>query len=226
MSTLYVVATPIGNLEDMTLRAIRILSEVDLILCEDTRHTVKLLNHLEIKKPLKSYHSYNEDRVVEQITGQLRSGKTMALVSDGGTPCISDPGSKLISKVREEGYDIVPIPGVSALITLLSICGFPTNKFQFIGFLSIKKNKRIKKLADLLNYEGLIILYESPHRIIKLLEEMAEIFPDCKVLIGRELTKKFESIYYGTAKELFEQKEGMTNKGEYTIIINNCERVS
>jgi len=141
MGTLYVVATPIGNLEDITYRAIRILSEVDTILCEDTRQTAKLLNHYEIKKKLFSYHAYNEKRVVDKIIERLKGDDDLALVSDGGTPCISDPGYLLISKARQEEIEVVPIPGASAFVSLLSVSGFPTHAFQFLGFLPKKKAK-------------------------------------------------------------------------------------
>ncbi len=220
---LYVIGTPIGNLEDITYRAIRMLSEVDTILCEDTRRTIKLLNHYEIKKPLLSYHSYNEKRVVDKIVLSLKSGKNIALVTDGGTPGISDPGGLLVSNAVNNEIIVNPIPGPSACVTLLSVSGFPSHVFQFVGFLSIKKNKRLKKLADLQNYKGVIILYESPHRMLKLLDEMAEIFANCQIIIGRELTKKFEEIYRGKAKELADNKDQIKIKGEYTILINNYD---
>ncbi|MDH4128232.1 MAG: 16S rRNA (cytidine(1402)-2'-O)-methyltransferase [Spirochaetota bacterium] len=218
---LYVVATPIGNLEDITYRAVRVLSEVDMILCEDTRQTLKLLNKLEIKKPLKSYHSYNEKRVVDDIIIKLKNGSNLALVSDSGTPCISDPGFVLLSHAINDGIQVIPIPGPSAFLALLSICGFPTSSFQFIGFLPIKKNKRLKILNDLQNFKGIIILYESPYRIIKLLNDLLEIFPNNQVVMGRELTKKFETIYRGTTQELATQKNNIKPKGEFTILINN-----
>ncbi len=218
---LYVVATPIGNLEDITYRAVKTLSEVDVILCEDKRNTIKLLNHYNIKKPLFSYHSYNEKRVVVKIINMLKNNKELALVSDRGTPCISDPGSLLISHAVSEGIKVIPIPGPSALLTLLSIGGTPSNSFQFIGFLSTKKNKRLKKLSSLLTYEGVIILYESPHRMLKLIEEIAKIYPKNNIVIARELTKQFEEIYRGTAIELYEQKNTIKIKGEYTILIDN-----
>ncbi len=219
--TLYVVATPIGNMEDISYRAVRILSSVDGIICEDTRHTAKLLNRYEIKKPLYSYHSYNKERVSDKILNKIVEGKDLALVTDSGTPCISDPGTLLVSQAVEMNIPIVPIPGPSAFVTLLSISGFPTNSFQFTGFLSIKKNKRLKRLNELSNYKGVIILYESPHRILKLIEEMAEVFPEQNILVGRELTKKFEETYRGTGKELFQNKESLKIKGEYTILIDN-----
>ena len=219
--SLYIIATPIGNLEDITYRAVRILSEVDLILCEDTRQTVKLLNHLEIKKPLKSYHSYNEKRIVDNIITQIKSGKTIALVSDSGTPCISDPGFVLTSQAINNDINVIPIPGPSAFLALLSISGFPTARFQFIGFLPIKKNKRLKLLNNLQNFKGIIILYESPYRIHKLLDNLLEIFPKNQILIGRELTKKFEECYRGTAEELVSRKNDIKIKGEFTILINN-----
>ncbi|MDH5680554.1 MAG: 16S rRNA (cytidine(1402)-2'-O)-methyltransferase [Spirochaetota bacterium] len=223
--TLYVVATPIGNLEDISVRAARVLSEVDMILCEDTRHSLKLLNHLGIKKPLKSYHSYNEKRVASSLLSSLKNGKNLALISDSGTPCISDPGFHLISQAVESHIRVEPIPGPSAFLALLSISGFPTASFLFEGFLSPKKNKRLSKLKDLLNYKGVIILYESPYRVIKLLENLADICPDNQIILGRELTKKFEQIYRGTALELATQKESIKQKGEFTILINNFSGV-
>lgn len=219
--TLYVVATPIGNMEDITLRAVRILSEVDGILCEDTRQTAKLLNRYEIKKPLTSYYSYNEQKVSDSIIDRLDSGEDLALVSDSGTPGVSDPGQHLVKEAGRNGITVVPIPGASAVISLLSVSGFSGGQFCFGGFLSIKKGKRIKKLEELKQFKGIIVLYESPHRILKLIEEMAEVFPDQAILIGRELTKKFEELIRGTSTEILENKDQLKIKGEYTILIDN-----
>ncbi len=221
MGTLFVVSTPIGNLEDITFRAIKTLFEVDLILCEDTRRTLKLLNHYEIKKSLLSYHSYNEKKILDKIILKLKEGNNIALVTDSGTPCISDPGSLLISTAIEQDITVTPIPGPSAFLALLSVSGFPTNSFNFQGFLSPKKNKRLKILSDLSKFKGVIILYESPYRILKLIEEISQFFENCPVVIGRELTKKFEELVRGTAKELLINKDSLKIKGEYTILINN-----
>jgi 16S rRNA (cytidine1402-2'-O)-methyltransferase len=207
MANLFIVATPIGNLEDISLRALRILKEVDIILCEDTRVTRKLLSRYDIKTPVLSYHQHSQLKKVNYIADLLQKGKNLALVSDAGTPGISDPGNKLIELLVKKNIDltIVPIPGPSALITAASVSGFPMDKFTFSGFPPNKK-KRNKFFEELFKTKLPVIFYESPYRIIKTLEEMNNKFQEknCKaqIMVCRELTKKFETIYRGTIEEV------------------------
>jgi 16S rRNA (cytidine1402-2'-O)-methyltransferase len=217
------VATPIGNLEDLSPRARRILSEADLILCEDTRTTRKLLSHFGISRPLISYHQHSRLNKSEYILSQLKQGKNLALVSEAGTPGISDPGAELVDYLAKQLPDlkISPIPGPSALAAALSVSGFPTNKFVFLGFPPIK-NKRQKFFQDLAGYQGVIVLYESTHRINKTLAELEEFVPTREIVVCRELTKKFETIYRGDLKTVInELKQGET-KGEFVIVINHA----
>jgi len=224
MAKLYIIATPIGNLKDITFRAIEALKEADLILCEDTRHTFNLLEHYEIKKPLSSYHQHTKLNKVESIIELLEQGKTLALVSDAGTPGISDPGNKLIEQIVASipAVEIVPIPGPSAVIALASVSGFPTDKFLFLGF-PPQKNKREKFFKDAVASQYSVIFYESPFRIIKALESIEKLVPGADIVVGRELTKKFETIYRGKAAQIKEdlQKEGP--RGEFAVIIKGKE---
>lgn len=216
---LFLVATPIGNLGDITLRAIETLQSSDLILCEDTRHTIKLLNHYKIKKPLKSYHKFNEASLIEDIVGRLKEGANICLVSDSGTPLISDPGYKLVERCVKEGLSVSSLPGPCAAIDALLLSGFETLRFQFVGFLP-RREKELKNLfIDLLNYAGVSICYESPERVGKTLNFLAKIAPETEVALARELTKKFEEILRGTALELASslQKKGV--KGECVLLI-------
>lgn len=215
---LYIIATPIGNLEDVSLRTLRILKEVDLILCEDTRVTRKLLSHYEITKPLISYHQHSRLTKLEYILRQLKQAKELALVSDAGTPSISDPGAKLINYLIEMLPDIkiVSIPGPSALTTALSISGFSADKFVFLGF-PPKKKKRKKFFQEIVDSKYTVVFYESPHRIIKTLEELSKI--DSRIMVGRELTKKFETIYRGKLKQVIEQIKKDKIKGEFVVIV-------
>ncbi|MDD3491443.1 MAG: 16S rRNA (cytidine(1402)-2'-O)-methyltransferase [Candidatus Pacebacteria bacterium] len=223
---LFIVATPIGNLEDISLRAKRVLQEVDLILCEDTRKTRKLLSHFEIKTSVLSYHQHSTIKKMNQIKSLLEQGKDLALVSDAGTPGISDPGNKLISFLINEleDFEIIPIPGCSALITAASISGFPMDKFVFLGF-PPSKNKRNQFFKELFyqlqNFKHPVVFYESSHRIIKTLEDIynkAEGL-DYEIVVCRELTKKFETIYRGTIKGVIEKIKNDKIKGEFTIVI-------
>lgn len=221
MGKLYILATPIGNLEDITLRAIRVLKEVDFILCEDTRETRKLLLRYEINKPTLSYHQHSKLQKIEQIIGLLKEGKNLALVSDAGTPSISDPGGKLVEEVLralEDGAEIIPIPGPSAVITAASISGFPADKFLFLGFPPHKKgrNKFFKKITGT---EETVIFYESTYRIIKSLEELRAAAPERRVAVCRELTKMFETIYRGTADEVINKLKADTTKGEFVVVV-------
>lgn len=217
MSKLYVIATPIGNLEDVTLRALRVLKEVDLILCEDMRVTRKLLGYYNIKKPIESYHQHSKLNKIEKIKELLKQGKNLALVSDSGTPGISDPGNRLINYLTTESLnvEIVPVPGPNAIIALASVSGFPADKFVFLGFPPHKKGRQ-KFFKELNDYKYPVIIYESPHRIIKTLNELKNI-GDFDIVVGRELTKKFETIYRGKISETISKIEP---RGEFVIAIN------
>ncbi len=216
---LFIVATPIGNLGDITLRALETLKTVDFILCEDTRVTKNLLDHFQIKKPLISYHQHSDARKVNEIKDILSQGKNLALVTDAGTPGISDPGNQLIYDLRFKILDleIIPIPGASAIIAALSISGFPTDKFIFMGF-PPHKNKRQKFFKEVAENKYTTVFYESNHRIKKCLNELMLVLPtDQKIVVCRELTKKFESIYRGTIEEIL--KMAIKEKGEFVVII-------
>lgn len=224
-SVLYVVATPIGNLEDISFRALRIFSEVDFILAEDTRVTLKLLNYFKIKKPLISYFQHSKLRKINYILNLLSQNKKLALVSGSGTPGINDPGGKLISKIVEkfqEQVKIIPIPGPNALISALSISGFNVDRFLFLGFPPSKKRRR-KFFQEIIESKYPTIFYESPYRILKTLNELAEIenLKERKIVLARELTKKFETIYRGRVKDILEQLKKDQIKGEFVVIINN-----
>jgi 16S rRNA (cytidine1402-2'-O)-methyltransferase len=226
MAILYIVATPIGNLEDITLRALRVLKEVDLILCEDTRVTRKLLDHYEIKTPTLSYHQHSKLQKINYILELLKEGKNLALVSDAGTPGISDPGNKLISEIltftetRSLEIKIIPIPGSSALTCAVAISGFPMDKFLFFGFPPTKR-KRKKFFDEVINSKYPVLFYESPYRILKTLTELklAQIGENSRVVVCRELTKKFETIYRGRIEEVMEKIEKDKIKGEFVVIV-------
>lgn len=220
MGTLYIVSTPIGNLEDITLRAKNILSSVDYILAEDTRVSKKLLNYLSISKPLKSYHDFNKEKVTPAIIRELKGGSDFALVSDAGTPGIADPAFYLIRRAISEQIPVIPIPGPTALITALSASGLPTDRFIFENFLPSKSTKRKKILKSFLLEKRTVIFYESPHRIIKVLQEMDEIFGDIRVVMARELTKLYEEFLRGTPKYLLEHFKTKKPRGEITVLFN------
>jgi 16S rRNA (cytidine1402-2'-O)-methyltransferase len=215
---LFIVSTPIGNLKDITFRAIEILKEVNLIACEDTRVASILLNHYEIKKELISLNAVNETHRIENILRRIESGDSCALISDAGTPGISDPGVRLISAAIERRIEVVPIPGPSALITALTISGLPTNSFVFEGFIPQKKGRQ-KKLSELSNEERTIVLYESTYRIEKLLNELNEHMPERLVVVCRELTKKFEETWRGTPSEILASFGEKVSKGEFVVVI-------
>ncbi len=228
MPTIYIVATPIGNLEDFTLRAIRILKEVDMILCEDTRVTAKLLQKYGIKTPTISYHSHSKLSKVEKIFTLLESGKNLALVSDAGTPAISDPGALLVSQIKEKfgapptgGVTITPIPGPSAVIAALSASGIPAAQFVFLGFLPHKKGREtlFKEIAE---SKRAVVFYESPHRVMKTLASLKERLKDKRIAVGRELTKIHEEIISGSPTEVFEYFASNKEKvrGEFVVIIS------
>ncbi len=217
--TLYVIATPIGNLEDITLRALHILKTVDLIVAEDTRKTRKLLSHYGIKRPMLSYREENKEKQGKKILELLKKGKNVAIVSDAGTPCISDPGVHLVNLAFQVGIKIVPLPGPSALITALSVCGLPIQPFVFLGFLPQRPNRRKKLLLSLKETPYAIVFYESPYRFKKTLEILAEIFPQREIVIARELTKFHEEIVRGKATEIWSQWREREIKGEITVIV-------
>jgi len=218
--TLYIVATPIGNLEDITFRALRILKEADIIAAEDTRHTQKLLNKYEIDTPLTSYHDHNKHEKAPILVARLLDGKNVALVSDAGTPGISDPGYVLINLAVDQQVPVVPVPGATAAITALSISGLPTDSFRFAGFLPQKHGTRLARLRALAKDECTIIFYEAPHKIIRTIGELLEIFGDRRVVITRELTKIHEQVLRGTLSEILIQLEKGPLKGEFTIIVH------
>ncbi|MBU1074531.1 16S rRNA (cytidine(1402)-2'-O)-methyltransferase [Patescibacteria group bacterium] len=217
MGNLYTVATPIGNLDDITLRAIKTLKEVDLIACEDTRHTLKLLNHYDISKPLISYHQHSKVSKIDHLIEELKAGKDIAIVTDAGTPGISDPGQVLISKAVEKGIRVIPIPGPSAVIAALSAAGVPTDAFIFLGFLPLKKGRK-RIIESFKDEKRTIVLYESPHRIEKLLGELKDVLEDRKIVVARELTKMFEEIIRGTVSEVQERLKII--KGEFVVIVS------
>jgi len=219
MTNLYIVATPIGNLEDMTLRGLRILREVDLILCEDTRVTKKLLDHFVIDTPTMSYHQHSKLKKINHIVDLLKEGKDIALVSDAGTPGISDPGGKLVEEVSKAGLEVYAVPGPSAVAAAASISGIAMEKFLFMGFPPQKK-KRKKFFEEVASSKYPVILYESPHRVMKTLAELEEIDAGLQAVVGRELTKKFETVYRGTIGEVASKIEDDRIKGEFVIIIS------
>ncbi len=221
MSKFYVVATPIGNMGDITLRAIETLKSVDLILCEDTRMTQKILSKYEIKKPTMSYHAQSKLSKTEKIFELLEDGKNLALVSDAGTPGISDPGAMLISEIKGKGFQVIPIPGATAIITALSACGLPIHEFTFLGFLPHKKGREtiFKEIATA---KRTMVFYESPHRILKTLESLQKFAPKKTVCIARELTKIYEEFKNGTPAELIEYFANNPDKvrGEFVVIVS------
>lgn len=224
-STLFIVPTPIGNLEDITLRAIRILQEVDTVVCEDTRQTVKLLSHLKISKPLISFYTQNQLKRIPQIISLLQQGKNIALVSDCGTPAISDPGYYLIKEALNNNLNVVPLPGACALITALVGSGLATDSFVFLGFLKKKTGKMRKELELVKQIEKTIIFYESPHRLLKTLEVCKEVFGEnINIVLARELTKKFEEFIRGTIKEVSENLQNRQILGEFIVLVEpSCE---
>ena len=222
--TLYIVATPIGNLEDMTYRAVRILKEADLIACEDTRQTRKLLDHYAIEKPAISYHEHNEAERARQLIDKLQQGLTIAQVSDAGMPGISDPGYRVVKLAIEHGIRVVPVPGSSAVITALAASGLPTDAFEFRGFLPAKSGQRRTALEQMRDLQHTMIVYEAPHRITETLEDMVVILgADRLVVIARELTKLHEEFIRGTASQVLERIRGREVKGEITLLIGKAE---
>ena len=226
MSELYIVATPIGNLGDITYRAIETFKSVDYVAAEDTRHTLQLLNHFEIKKPMISCRAQNEAEVSKKIIALLEEGKNIAFASDAGTPGISDPGAVLVTEVRKAGFNVVPIPGASAFATLISVAGTGGKTIIFEGFLSPKSGRRKNRVKELLLTGSAFILYESPYRIVKLLTDIADIDSERRVVVGRELTKLHEEILSGTAEDVkndFAQRTSI--KGEFAIFISGVKKI-
>jgi len=222
--TLYIVSTPIGNLKDITLRAIEVLKQVSLIAAEDTRHTKILTSHYDIHTPLTSYFQYNRIKKADFLIRILKEGKDIALVSDAGTPGISDPGYVIMKRALEEGVSVVPIPGPAAFLTALSVSGLPTNKFVFEGFLSNKSSQRRRRLQELSGEERTIIIYESPHRLLSALQDMLEIMGDIYIVCARELTKKFEEIRREKVSECIRHFSNTKILGEFIIMFNPKKR--
>jgi len=221
---LFVVATPIGNMEDITLRALRVLREVDVVFAEDTRHTVGLLKHHQIEKPLMSCHDFNEAKQASEVARRVLAGERVALVSDAGTPLISDPGFRVVRSCLEQGAEVEVVPGACAAVAALSVSGLPTHEFHFLGFLSNKSVAAERKLRESASLEGTLIFYESPFRVVRTLEQIAAVFPARRVVVARELTKKFEEIVCGTATEVLAAFQTKKPKGEFVILIGPEER--
>jgi 16S rRNA (cytidine1402-2'-O)-methyltransferase len=221
--TLYLVATPIGNLEDITLRALRTLRECDVIAAEDTRRTGQLLKHFEISKPMVSYFAFNEAKRSEEILNRLKRGERVALVTDAGTPGISDPGERVVRAAVAAGLRVEAVPGPCALVAALTASGLATDEFHFIGFLPHKSGQRRKQLEALKTFAGTLALYESPYRIDKLLGELNEVFPTRRVVLARELTKKFEEFLRGTPAELLALVAKRSLKGEFVVLVSGAE---
>jgi 16S rRNA (cytidine1402-2'-O)-methyltransferase len=224
--TLYIVATPIGNLGDMVPRAIETLQSVSAIACEDTRHSKKLLDHFRIDKPLVAYHDHSDKTSSYKILKRLASGQDIALISDAGTPLISDPGYRLVLAAREQGFAVVPIPGACAAIAALSVAGLPTDKFRFIGFLPAKSSQRIKSFEQLKGVDETMVFYEAPHRILECLKDAIAVFGGAHIgFIAREITKTFETYLYGTLAELFVKVETDSNqqRGEIVLVLGASE---
>ena len=222
--TLYLCATPIGNLEDMTLRAIRILKEVDLIAAEDTRNSIKLLNHFEIKTPMTSYHEYNKIEKGHKLVEKLLSGEDIALITDAGTPGISDPGEELVQMCREAGVSVTAVPGAAACITALTISGLSTRRFAFEAFLPTDKKERQAVLKELQEETRTIVLYEAPHRLVKTLGVLKDTLGNRNIRVCRELTKRHETVYEATLEEALAYYEANEPKGECVLVIEGKSR--
>lgn len=216
---LYLVATPIGNLEDITLRALRVLKEVSLIACEDTRHTRKLLDHFGIQKPTISYHEHNEQTRAQELTARLLTGESIALVTDAGTPGISDPAYRIVVSAIAQGIPIIPVPGATALIAGLIASGLPTDAFLFVGFLPAKRNARREKLESLCAVRETLVFYEAPHRIKETLLEAESILGDRQASLAREITKLYEQFLRGRLSEISAELQTQEPRGEMTLVI-------
>ncbi|MBE5821711.1 MAG: 16S rRNA (cytidine(1402)-2'-O)-methyltransferase [Clostridiales bacterium] len=222
---LYIIATPIGNLDDISFRAIETLKTVDLIIAEDTRHTLKLLNHFNIQKSLSSYHKFNEQTKSENIINKLLNGLNIGLVSDAGTPGICDPGNIIINECIKNNIDVIPVPGACAFLQALICSGFTTNNFSFFGFLSVNKKERKKQLENMSNSTtDLSIIYEAPHKLLTTLQDLLEVLGDRNICISKEITKIHETHYRDTLSNSINYFSENTPKGEYVIIIENCKK--
>jgi 16S rRNA (cytidine1402-2'-O)-methyltransferase len=225
MGILYLVATPVGNLEDVTLRALRILKEADLIACEDTRHTVRLLKRYGITTPRESYHKFNEESRAPRLLQMLRDGKNIALVSDSGTPLVSDPGYALVSRCRREGIQVIPVPGPSAVVAALIGSGLPADSFFFAGFLPPRGSLRRRRLEELAGIPATLVLFEAPHRLLASLEDMAAVLGARQASVARELTKVHEEFLHGTLPELLDVLRTRPRiQGEITLVVERGER--
>lgn len=223
--TLYLVATPIGNLEDITLRALRVLRSCDVVAAEDTRRTGRLLQHFGIQKPLISCFHFNEARRSGDIIERLRDGRTVALVSDAGSPGISDPGERVVAAVRSAGLRVEPVPGACALVAALTASGLPTEEFHFVGFLPVKSGQRARRLQELGSLPGTLVLYESPYRITRLVDELVVALPDREVVLAREITKRFEEWIRGRPEEIQGQLALRPRKGEFVVMVGPAGEV-
>jgi 16S rRNA (cytidine1402-2'-O)-methyltransferase len=223
-STVYLVATPIGNLEDITLRALRVLRECEVVAAEDTRRTGQLLHYFGISRPLLSYFRFNEARRSEEILERLKQGGTVALVTDAGSPGISDPGERVVRAARAAGYRVEAVPGPCALVAALTASGLPTEEFHFVGFLPVKSGQRRRCLEALATTAGTLVFYESPWRVEKLLTELAELYPTAAIVVARELTKKFEEFLRGTPGELLARVRARPLKGEMVVMVDRSPR--
>jgi 16S rRNA (cytidine1402-2'-O)-methyltransferase len=222
MGTLFVVATPIGNLGDISRRALDVLNDVDLIACEDTRHTLKLLNHFGIDKPLKSYYDFNEERKAKTLAELLAGDMKIALVSDAGMPAIADPGYRIVRLCRERAIPVVAIPGPNAAITALAASGLPSDEFLFVGFLPAKKSARVAKLAELVNVAWTLIFYEAPHRIEESLEDIQDLLGDREVCVAREITKLHEEYVFGKVSEA---RKLIKPLGEFVVVLAGAKEI-
>ncbi len=223
---LYIVATPIGNLKDMSYRAVEVLGAVDLILVEDTRNAVKLLQHYGIKQPMKALHEHNEDRLAKSMVQQIKEGQSIALISDAGTPLISDPGFRLVRAAQTQGIQAIAIPGACAAIAALSVSGLPTDRFSFEGFLPAKQAAREQRLQALSAETQTLVFYEAKHRIMPFLESLSTVFgASRKVVVAREITKKFESVYHGEILSVIEQlsADALAQKGEFVVMLAGAQ---
>lgn len=217
--TLYLVATPIGNLEDITLRALRVLRECTVVAAEDTRRTGQLLTHFGMRKPLVSCFQFNEARRGVELIGRMKNGEIVALVSDAGTPGISDPGQRLVAAAIEAGLRVEPVPGACAMVAALTASGLPTDEFHFAGFIPVKSGQRARRLTELAALPGTIVLYESPFRVEKLVGELAALMPGRRLVLARELTKKFEEWLRGSPAEIAAVLAARPRKGEFVVVI-------
>lgn len=222
MGSLFVIATPIGNLSDISVRALDVLKQVDLIACEDTRQTIKLLNHFGIQKPLTSYHEFNEEKKAEELARKAAAGVSVALVSDAGTPAISDPGYRVVRLCRERGIPVIAIPGPNAAVAALSASGLPPDEFMFVGFLPSKKTARREKLTAVRNATCTLIFYEAPHRIVEVLADMQEVLGEREVCIAREITKIHEEYLFGTFSQVREKLKAL---GEFVVVVSGATEI-